>query len=72
MFYLTTHYTFLNLRLYGVGNMIEDYSAREETCCCNMGYSFRLAARVLLYSLCHRQDNTYHGLFSPVVEHWLA
>ena len=27
-----------------------------------MGYSFRLAARVLLYAPFHRQDNTYHGL----------
>ena len=27
-----------------------------------MGYSFRLAARVLLYAPSHRQDNTYHGV----------
>ena len=27
-----------------------------------MGYAFRLAARVLLYSSSHRQDNTHHGL----------
>ena len=27
-----------------------------------MGYSFRLAARVLLYASSHRQDNTYHSL----------
>ena len=27
-----------------------------------MGYSFRLAARVLLYILSHRQDMTYHSL----------
>ena len=27
-----------------------------------MGYSFRLAARVILYASSHRQDNTYHGL----------
>ena len=27
-----------------------------------MGYSFWLAARVLLYASSHRQDNTYHGL----------
>ena len=27
-----------------------------------MGYSFRLAARVLLYASSHRQVNTYHGL----------
>ena len=35
---------------------------REETRCRHMGYSFRLAARVLLYASSHRQDNTYHGL----------
>ena len=35
---------------------------REETFCHHMGYSFRLAARVLLYASSHRQDNTYHGL----------
>ena len=27
-----------------------------------MGYSFRLAARVLLYAPSHRQNSTYHGL----------
>ena len=26
------------------------------------GYSYRLTARVLLYALSHRQDNTYHSL----------
>ena len=26
------------------------------------GYSFLLAARVLLYASSHRQDNTYHSL----------
>ena len=41
--------------------MVKDI-AREETCCCHMGYSFRLAARVLLYVSSHRQDSTYHGL----------
>ena len=35
---------------------------RKETRCHHMGYSFRLAARVLLYAPSHRQDNTYHGL----------
>ena len=44
--------------------MVKDHSdsEREETCCCHMGYSFQLAARVLLYASSHRQDNTYHGL----------
>ena len=37
--------------------------AREETRCCHfMGYSFRIAARVLLYTLSCRQDSTCHGL----------
>ena len=36
---------------------------REKTCCRHfMGYSFRLAARNLLYAPCHRQDSIYHGL----------
>ena len=35
---------------------------REETRFRHIGYSFRIAARVLLYASCHRQDNTYHGL----------
>ena len=50
------------LRLYGVRHMVEDHSAGEETRCRHMDYSFRLAARVLLYASSHRQDNTYHGL----------
>ena len=36
---------------------------REETCCCHyMSYSFRLAARSLLYAPYHRQVSTYHSL----------
>ena len=52
------------LRLYGVTHMVKDHSdsEREETRCHHMGYSFRLAARVLLYASSHIQDNTYHGL----------
>ena len=52
------------LRLYGVRHMVKDHSdtEREETCCCHMGYSFRLAASVLLYAPSHRQDSTYHSL----------
>ena len=37
------------LWLYGIRHKI----VREETHCCNMDYSFRLAARVLLYALFH-------------------
>ena len=37
-----------------------------------MGYSFRLAARVLLYAPSHRQDSTYHGLcYTSCRANWL-
>ena len=55
-----------NLRLYGVRHMVTDHSDSE------MGKPLpqidycRLAARVILYALSHRPDNTYHGLCSPV------
>ena len=63
MFYLTTHST----------HFIYSYIAsdiwlrtilivRKETCYRHIGYSFQLAARVLLYAPSHRQDNTYHSL----------
>ena len=67
MFYFTMHSTHFYLRLY----MVKDDSAREETCCCHMGNSFQLAARVLLYGSSHKLDNTYMGFVTPVVEHWL-
>ena len=52
------------LRLYGVTYMVNDNSVseREETRCRHMGYSFRLAVRVLLYAPSQRQDSTYYGL----------
>ena len=50
------------LRLYGIRHVVKNHSAREESRCHHIGYSFRLAARVLLYASSHRQDNTYHGL----------
>ena len=51
------------LRLYGVRHMVKTTPiAREETRCRHIGYSFRLAARVLLYASSLRQDITYHGL----------
>ena len=65
MFYLTTHSTHFYLRLYGIRHMVKDHSDSEKG---NpqpphtVGYSFRLAARVLLYAPSHRQDSTYHGL----------
>ena len=48
--------------LHCVGHMVKDHSARRETRCCHyMGYSFRLAARVLLHAPSHSQDSTYHS-----------
>ena len=38
--------------------MVKDHSDS----CRHIGYSFRLAARVILYASSHRQDNTYHGI----------
>ena len=63
MFYLTTHSTHF---IYGY--IASDIwlrtilIVREETRCHHIGYSFRLAARVLLYAPSHRQDSTYHSL----------
>ena len=63
MFYLTTH-----SKHFIYGYMASDIwqrtiqIAREETRCRHMGYSFRLAARVLLYAPSHRQDSTYYSL----------
>ena len=40
----------LYLWLYGVRHMVKDHSDSEKgNCCCHIGYSFRLTARVLLY-----------------------
>ena len=63
MFYLTTHSTHF---IYGY--MASDIwlrtilIVRKETRCRHIGFSYRLAARVLLYAPSHRQDSTYHGL----------
>ena len=59
----------LYLRLYGVRHMVEDHS--EETRCRHMGYSFRLATKVLLYASPHRQNKNITAFVTPVVEHWL-
>ena len=51
------------LWLYGIGHMVKDHSdSNRETHCHHMGYSFRLAAMVLLYASSHRKDSTYHSL----------
>ena len=60
------------LRLYVIRHMVKNHKiAREDIRCHHMGNTFRLAARVHLYVSFHRQDNTYHSLCTPVVEHWL-
>ena len=63
MFYLTTHSTHF---IYGyVASDIWQSTTqigRKESRCRHIGYSFRLTARVILYALFHKQDNTYHGL----------
>ena len=63
MFYLTTHLTHF-IYAYMTSDIWQSTTqiVREETRWSHMGYSFRLAARVLLYASSHRQDDTYHGL----------
>ena len=58
----TSSPTGIGIRLYGVRHMVKDHSVREETRCRHIGYSFRLAAKVVLLASSHRKDNTYHGL----------
>ena len=63
MFYLTTYsthfiYSYMVLDIWYRTIQI----VREETRCCHMDYSFRLAARILLYTPSHRQDTIYHSL----------
>ena len=72
MFYLTTHSTHF---IYGY--MASDIClrtiliVRKETRHRHIGYSYLLAARVLLYAPSHRQDNTYHGLCYTSRGAWL-
>ena len=66
MFYLTTHSTHFIYGYMASDIMVKNHSDSEkETRCRHIGYSFRLAARVILYAPSHRQDNTYHGLCYP-------
>ena len=59
--YLTMHSTHF---IYGyiASDMVKDHLDSERANCCHMGYSFRLAARYLLYTLKYRQNNTYNDL----------
>ena len=63
MFYLTTHsthfiYSYMASHIWLRTILI----VRKETHCRQIGYSYRLTARVLLYAPSHIQDSTYHGL----------
>ena len=51
MFYLMMHSTYFNY-------MASDLWRRPT----HMGYSFQLAARVLVYAPSYRQESTYHSL----------
>ena len=71
VFYLTTHSTHF-IYAYMVSVMVKDHSDSENgNPLPALGYSFRLAARVLLYAPSHRHDSTYYAFVTPVVEHWL-
>ena len=52
------------LRLCGIFHIVKEvHIAREDTRCRHyMGYSFRIAARFLLYAPSYIQDSTYHDL----------
>ena len=64
MFHLTTHSTHFIYSYMVLGICYRTIqTVREETCCHDyMGYSFWLAARILLYAPSHRQDITYHRM----------
>ena len=48
--------------------MVKNHSDRERGNIGDIGYSFRLAARVILYVSFLRQDNAF---VTPIVGHWL-
>ena len=63
MFYLTTHsthfiYGYMASDIWLRTNLI----VRQETRCRHIGYSFQLAAKVLLYAPSHKQDSTYQSI----------
>ena len=60
------------LWLYGIIHMVKEHSDSEKgNPLPPHNYFFRLTARVLLYAQSHRQDSTYTGFVTPVVEDWL-
>ena len=59
------------LQLYDVGHMVKDHSdSRDETCCCHMGYSFRLARRILLCATSHL-CYTSRGALAGIIAQWV-
>ena len=63
MFYLTTHSIHFIYGYIASDRWLRTILiVRKETRCRHIGYSYRLAARVILYAPSHRQDNTYRGL----------
>ena len=63
MFYLMTHSTHCIYGYMASDILCKGPDSERGNLCRHMGYSFRLAARVLLYALSHIQDSTYHGLY---------
>ena len=62
VFYLTAHSTHFFYGYYGIEQYVKGKLAKEETCCNNyMVWSFRLAARDLLYAPSHRLCYTSRG-----------
>ena len=55
--------SYISLRGYTVSDIWQRIADSERgTRCRHMGYSFRIIARVILYTPSHRQDSTYHSL----------
>ena len=49
--------------------MVKDHSDSERG---NLhGLLFPISSKGSFYASSHRQDNIYHGLFTPVMEYWL-
>ena len=75
MFYLTTHLThFCILRLYNVGDMVNDLSDKERGNPLPPLYGLRftlVAARALLNETSPRQGSHITSFVTPIVKHWL-
>ena len=67
MYYLMTHSTLNFIYGYVIRNMVKDHSDS----CGHMGYSFWLAAWVLLYAPSTERIAHTMTFVTPIVEHWL-